>query len=84
VGLIHATWKDGQIVPDGPVNLPEGCRLVVKPALLETGSIGISEEDWPSTPEAVAEWLDCYDSLEPPVFTPEEEVELAQWRQRVN
>jgi hypothetical protein len=28
--VIHATWKNGQIVPDGLVDLPEGCRLVVE------------------------------------------------------
>jgi len=83
VEVIHASWKNGQIVPDAPVNLPEGCRLVVEPELAETGLIGVSEEDWSDSPKAVSDWLEWYDSLEPLVFTPEEEVELAQWLQKV-
>jgi hypothetical protein len=81
--VIHATWKNGQIVPDGPVNLPEGCRLAVEPELAESGTIGISEEDWPKSPEAISAWLDWYDSLEPLIFTPEEEADIAQGRQKV-
>jgi predicted DNA-binding antitoxin AbrB/MazE fold protein len=83
--VIHATWINGRIVPDDPVDLPEGCRLrvEVEPELAESGMIGISEEDWPRSPEAIAEWLDWYDSLEPLVFTPEEEADLMQWRQKV-
>ena len=33
---------------------------------------GLREEDWPETPEAIAEWLAWYDSLEALVFTDEE------------
>jgi hypothetical protein len=46
-------------------------------------TLGIREEDWSNTPEAIASWLKWYDSLEPFIFTPEEETELAEWRQKV-
>jgi hypothetical protein len=46
-------------------------------------TLGIREEDWSNTPEAIAAWLKWYDSNEPLLFTPEEETELAAWRQRV-
>ena len=36
-----------------------------------------------SLPEAIADWLAWYDSLEPLVFTPEEEMDLRDWRRRV-
>ena len=36
-------------------------------------SIGAGEEDWADTPEAVADWLRWYDSLEPLEMIPEEE-----------
>ena len=38
--VIHATWKNGQIVPDSQVrSLPEGCRLAVEPEFAESGVI---------------------------------------------
>jgi hypothetical protein len=33
---IHATWKNGQIVPDGPVDWPDGCRPMVEPDLAQS------------------------------------------------
>jgi hypothetical protein len=78
--VIHATWKNGQIVPDDPVDLPEGCRLVVEP---ESETIGVTEEEWDNSPEGIAAWLEWYDSLEPLIFTPEEEANIAQGRQKM-
>ncbi len=81
--VIRATWKDGQIVPDGPVDWPEGCRLIIEPETVETGVVRMREEDWSTSPEAVTDWLAWYDSLEPLEFTPEEQADLAEWRQKV-
>ncbi len=79
---IMGTVRNGQIVSDQPVELPEGCRVTIKPAVKEE-SLGIREEDWPTTPEALAEWLAWFDSLEPVELTLEEEADLKAWRQRV-
>jgi hypothetical protein len=79
---ITATWKDGQIQPDEPVDWPEGCRLSIEPVEFET-EIGMREEDWSNTPEAIAEWLRWYDSLEPLEFTPQEEADISAWRKKV-
>jgi hypothetical protein len=79
---IHATWKSGQIILDGPVDWPEGCRLVIEPETAGEQN-GIREEDGANTPEAIATWLKWYASLEPLVFTPEEEADLAAWRQKI-
>jgi hypothetical protein len=46
-------------------------------------SVGAREEDWSNSPEAVADWLAWYDSLEPLEFTPAEQADLAEWRQEV-
>lgn len=84
MNAIRATWTDGKIVPDGPVDWPEGCRLLIEPDSAEAPeSIGIREEDWSNSPEAIADWLAWYNSLEPLIFTPEEEADLAAWRQKV-
>ena len=43
----------------------------------------MSDEDWSNSPEAVADWLAWYDSLEPLEFTADERTDLAAWRQKV-
>jgi hypothetical protein len=77
---IHATWKDGRIVPDGPVDWPEGCRLRIEPDPEQTGAGECDEDEWSNSPEAIADWLAWYDSLEPLVFTAEEAADLDAWR----
>ena len=61
---------------------PEGCRLLVEPLPVEQ-TFELREEDWEDTPEAIADWLRWYDSLEPLEFTPEEAADMAAWRQKV-
>ena len=48
----------------------------------EIETFGISEEDWSDSPEAVADWLEWYVSLEPLEITPEEETEWQAWREK--
>ena len=76
MNAVKGIVKNGGVVLDNPAELPEGCRVVVEP-LSDDGSLGIREEDWQDTPEAVAEWLRWYDSLEPLQMSPQEE---AEWR----
>ena len=76
---IEATFKNGQIVPDGPMDWPEGCRLRVEPL---TNEAGTSNGEEPETPEQIEDWLRWYHSLEPLEFTPEEKADLATWRQK--
>jgi hypothetical protein len=83
MNTIRATWRDGKIVPDGPVDWPEGCRLLIESDPEAPEPIGVREEEWSNSPEAIADWLAWYDSLEPLVFTPEEEADMAAWRQKV-
>jgi hypothetical protein len=83
VECIRATWKNGRIVPEGPVDWPEGCRLVVEPEAAEARPGEARDEVWSNSPEAVADWLAWYDSLEPLEITAAEQAELADWRQRV-
>jgi hypothetical protein len=83
VEVIRATWKNGQIVPDSPVDWPEGCRLVVEPDVPQPESIGVRDEDWSNAPEAIADWLAWYDSLEPLQFTAQEKADLQAWRQKM-
>src|SRR5437870_2141407 len=73
---IHAIWKDGRIVPTQPVDWPEGTALVVEP--VDEPRAAEPEGDLlGDAPESIARWLAWYDTLEPLIFTPEEE---AAWR----
>ena len=80
MNAIKATWRDGQIIPLEPVDWPNGTDVLVEPCV-PSESVGIRDEDWSTTPEAIEVWLRWYDSLEPLLFTPEEEVALAADRQ---
>src|SRR3954462_4087196 len=73
---IHAIWKDGRIVPNQPVDWPDGTALTVAPI----GDAPLAEPEGNllgDDPESIGRWLAWYDSLEPLVFTPEEE---AAWQ----
>ena len=72
---VTATWRNGTIVPDGAVDWPEGCRLVVEPAEL-VAAVGMREEDWPTTPEGIAKHLALMDAIEPYLPTDQE---FAEW-----
>jgi len=82
---LTGTWRDGRILLDEPADWPEGCRIVVTPqhAQREEQWLGITEEEWPRTPEALADWLKWLDSIEPVEMTPEEEANWLAWRQKV-
>jgi hypothetical protein len=83
MNAIKGTWKNGQILLDTPADWPEGCRVSIQPVTAKD-SFGIQEDDWPTTPEAMAEWLRWYESLEPLEMTPKEEADLAAWRQKTD
>jgi hypothetical protein len=90
---IKAIVRAGRIELKEPIDLPDGTELTIPlPGLPET--LGMREEDWSDTPEAIDAWLHWYDSLEPLEFTPAEsaawkaaqreqrEFELDQWEKR--
>jgi hypothetical protein len=68
---IKATVRDGRLELQVPPDWPDGTEVLVQPVDRDD-SFGIREADWPSTPEAIADWLKWYDSLEPLIFTDDE------------
>jgi hypothetical protein len=82
VDAIEGTFENGQIIPDGPTDWPEGCRLRIEPVETERGG-ETPNADEPETAEQIERWLHWYHALEPLDFTPEEEIDLAAWRQKV-
>jgi len=80
---LTGTWKNGQVILDGPADWPEGCRVIVEPIPDPVETLGITKEDWPTTPGAIAEWLEWFDSIKPIEMAPREEAEWHEWRQKV-
>jgi hypothetical protein len=79
---IKGVYRNGQVVLEARADWPEGTEVLVEP-IPRDGAMGIREEDWSDTPDAIADWLTWYDSLEPLEFTAEEEAAIAAWRQKV-
>jgi hypothetical protein len=64
-----ATFHNGKVEFDEPVDWPDGTRLEVVPA---TRSVGLKDSDRPETPEEINEWLAWFKTVEPFDMTPEE------------
>ena len=71
MNAIKGTVKDGRLEIVVPTNWPDGTEVIVQPVSPER-SFGVDEEDWSDSPEAISEWLQWYDSLEPLIFREEE------------
>ena len=82
MAAVKGTLKNGTIILDRPAEWPEGARVRVEP-IEEEVSVGIRDEDWPTDPEGIAKLLARMDKVEPFEMTPEEEADLAAWRQKV-
>jgi hypothetical protein len=83
MNTIAGTYQQGRIVLRSPVDWPEGTRVEVM--LVEPGidKMGMTEEEWPSDPQGIAELLARMDQCEPLEMTAEEQADLAAWRQKV-
>jgi hypothetical protein len=75
------TYRKGKIFLNGPVDWPEGTAVEI--ATAPTTRVGLTEEEWPTTPEGIAELLERIAHLEPLEFTPEEEAEMQIWRSKL-
>ncbi len=76
---IKATVKGGRLELDVPADWPDGTEVILQP-VVSRDRPGIAEEDWEDTPEAIAEWLQWYNSLEPLIFTDEERADWERAR----
>jgi hypothetical protein len=81
MGTMLGVIRGGRVEFDTPVRLPDGTRVRVEPADADEGFI--REEDWPTTPEGIDELILQMEKIEPLVFTPEEEQQIAAARAAV-
>jgi hypothetical protein len=76
---VKATYTNGQILPCGPVDWPEGSELLVEPVNGEP-KIGLDESEWLDTSEARKEWSAWLKTIEPLILTDEERTSLEEYR----
>jgi hypothetical protein len=74
---ITGVMRNGQVVLGEPADLPEGTRVEVVPIEAPRTTLGMREEDWPTTPEGIAALLARMDQVEPGWLSPEDD---AAWR----
>ncbi len=80
MNAIKATYRNGQFVPDEPVNWPEGKRVLIAPE--DQSPISpVAEDDQDDDPESIARWLAEFDAIPPLPMTPQEEAEWQATRQ---
>ena len=72
---ITGTFQGGQIVPDAPVDWPDGTKVEINLAN-KSMKIGIDESEWRDDAESLADWDAWIKTVEPLEFTPEEEAEM--------
>jgi hypothetical protein len=77
MSAITGVMRNGQVVLDGPADLPEGTRVEVVPVGPARLAWGLREEDWPTTPEGIAALVARMEQVEPLLLSSEEE---AGWK----
>ncbi len=80
---ITGTIQDGHVVPDTPVDWPNGTRVEITPREGEAARFGIEESEWRDGPESLADWEAWLPTIEPLELTPEEEVATARFREEM-
>lgn len=70
------TVRDGRLVTDEPIDLPEGTEGLVT---FRTKSADDTVDPEDNSPEGIARWLKWLESLQPLKITPEEEAEAEAW-----
>jgi hypothetical protein len=81
IQTIKATWRNGQVIPDGAVDWPEGCRLNIEPVSMEQIT-GMTEEEQGDDAESIRRWIEELDAILPLSMTPEEDADLVAWRSK--
>ena len=72
---IRATWKDGQVVLEDPVDWPDGSRLLIEPDLSQ-GCSGLTEDADSMTSEEIVNALLAMDKVEPLDMSADETADL--------
>jgi hypothetical protein len=80
MNAIRAIIRNRRLEVEVPADWPEGGEVLIEPPT-EAPTLGLREEDWPTTPEEIEQHLALMDQIEPLILTPEEEAEWEAARQ---
>jgi hypothetical protein len=75
------TIRNGQVVVDEPINLPDGSEVTIT-GCADSKFLGEEDNDRPPTPEEIARVLAAMEKVQPFEMTPEEEAEIEAHRRR--
>ena len=78
---LKGTMKNGQLVFDGPVDLPEGARVDVTLRTAPEDKIGLDPSEWREDEAVLEDWAAWIATFEAVETTTEEEADLQQFRQ---
>jgi hypothetical protein len=77
---VQGTYRGGRVEVDTPVDWPEGSRVTI---IREQTALGLTESDWPDTPETRKALIEKIDAIEPLELTPEDISEIDRARDAV-
>jgi hypothetical protein len=80
MSTVPGRYHDGKVILDTPVEWAEGMPVHVSPI---AERIGMTEAEWPTTPEGIQELIHRMQLFEPVELTPEEEAEWMAAREAV-
>jgi hypothetical protein len=80
MSTVSGRYHDGKVILDAPVDWPDGAVVRVSP---KSEKIGMTEDEWPTTPEGIQQLIEKMWSFEPVELTPEEEAEWMAAREAV-
>lgn len=101
MSIIHGTAviRGGQIIPTGPINLPEGTEVQLTTRTAEddleererdfppghpwAGLRFMTEEEWSDDPEEIRKWIEDLESDEPLPEDPVEEEKAREWEAKM-
>jgi hypothetical protein len=73
--------RDGQIIPQGQVDWPNGTKVDISLQQESLERFGIDESQWRDDPAALADWQAWIKTIEPLEFTPAEQAEMDRFKQ---
>ena len=79
--MLKGIVRNGHITLNEPTDLPDGTEVTLLTRDADD-CIGIPDDQWPTTPEGIAQLVAEIEALEPFDMTPDEESDIAAWRQK--
>ena len=76
--VLTGVIREGRVELDAPAPLPNGTRVRIEPEC--TDEEDSDHHPWPTTPEGIEIMLRELDAIEPAVLTPQEQIEIAEFR----